>query len=139
MSQGDPVSLVKDHGSGHAQEVYNRTKKEAHTIQADHCSTVSAGDGKVIELVCPGDNWHIRITEIHAVYTGQGEGCLSIQDGTVSYQIWVTSQLARLRFDTTRWTAGKNITVAMAAGGAQGYLNILGVFAERISDTGPVV
>jgi len=138
MSQGDPVQIVQDLPNGRGRKAFNRTKKEAHTIQSDHC--INADDeARIVTLECPGDNWAIRITEVHAVYDGQGSGILSISDGTTNYQILVTTSLARLRFDTTRWEAGKDLTVTLAAGGAIGYLNVVGAFAERITDPGPTV
>lgn len=132
MPKGDPVSLVRDVPSG-AQKVYNRTRKEAHTIQSDHC--VLANDSEIsVILECPGANWHVRFTEIHCNYGGQGAGVLAITDGTTAYTLAIGSTVARLRFDTTRWAADADVTITLSAGGAVGYLNVLGAFAEKLSN-----
>lgn len=130
--QGDPVSLAREVNS-RAQRVFNRTKKEAHTIEADHC--VAGNDvARIVELVPPGAHYHVRITEVYAQYTGAGAGLLSITDGVANFQLMIGADVVRVRLDTTRWEEGSNVTVTLAAGGAQGYLNVVGAFAEKLAN-----
>jgi hypothetical protein len=140
MGQGDPVSLVRGAtGTPKPQKVWNRTKKEAHTIQADHCREGLTNADVTVELICPGPNWHVRFTELHFMYTdGQGiAGQLEIRDGVTTYRLNVyDSNIHRLRFDTTRWARGNNVVIELdnAGAGIAGMINVLGAFAERIEN-----
>lgn len=138
--QGDPVSLVRGAtGTPKPQRVWNRTKKEAHTIQSMHC--VESGENAEVEvtLTPPGANWAIRFGEIHFNYSyAQAiDGQLTIVDGTTRYELHCyDAEIHRLRFDTVKWATGHNVVIRLdnAGAGVYGYLNVLGAFAEKISD-----
>jgi len=135
MSFGDPVEFVRNLLNGDRQRVGNRVKKEAFTIEADHCA-YAVNDNVVVNLpAVAGHYW--RFDAIHFSYAGgQGPaGILTATDGVTNYLI-VTPQTGpvELRFDTTRWARGAGVTIVLNAGGAgvTGTLNVLGARYEHL-------
>ena len=131
---GDPVEFVRNLLSGDRQRVGNRVKKEAFTIEADHCAT-AVHDNAIINLL-PVAGHHWRFDRIHFSYDGQGPaGALTITDGITLYVMTVSAAgTYELAYDTTRWAQGAGVTITLADGGAgvTGCLNVLGVRYERL-------
>ena len=139
MSFGDPVEFIRNLLNGDRQRVGNRIKKEAFTAEDDARSIehFACAVNGIVTITLPavaGHHW--RFDYIHYSYSGvPAAGNLQVTDGVNTYHLDITAAgPGHLTFDSTRWTQGAAVAIALAAGGqgVQGCLNVLGVRYERL-------